>query len=468
MKPALQQWIEWLAKLVETPAPDPAEVRRRIEIVELNIILPIKVAAIAMVVYSFSRTPWFGVVSSTLDVAVESVHYSFGIYVLLNLVFAGVLLARRRIPLAVLHWSVFTISLVDSGFLAGLIVVSGGYDSILFWLFVGLVVRNAGSTPPDFSQVMLNLSTVLCYVMGGGLDVVVSRNVQEMFDEGTGRALDFGSSDNPTETFFIRMVVLVLTAACCYGVQVLLEKQRLAMEEAREFSLREGQLQSAGRLAGQIAHQIKNPLAIINNAIFSLRRAVKDGKGVPEEQLRIIQEEVTRSDAILTELMGYARLSEGRVERLNLTEELDRAIREVFPPAANYPTQIERDYFGYFPPLMMLRQHLSEVLVNLLQNARDATDGRGQVSVSAKLDENSVVRITIGDDGPGIRPDRLTRVFEAYYTSKSKGTGLGLAIVKHNVEMYGGSVRAESELGKGARFIVMFPARSTINPSPRT
>ena len=70
------------------------------------------------------------------------------------------------------------------------------------------------------------------------------------------------------------------------------------------------------------------------------------------------------------------------------------------------------------------------------------------------------VEISVCDDGPGIPPDKIERVFEAYYTTKERGTGLGLAIVKHNVELYGGSVRVESELGKGAKFVVIFPGES--------
>ena len=64
------------------------------------------------------------------------------------------------------------------------------------------------------------------------------------------------------------------------------------------------------------------------------------------------------------------------------------------------------------------------------------------------------------DDGPGIVRDKLEKIFEAYYTTKEKGTGLGLAIVKHNVELYGGTVRVESELGKGARFTLNIPGRT--------
>jgi two-component system sensor histidine kinase HydH len=253
---------------------------------------------------------------------------------------------------------------------------------------------------------------------------------------------------------------------CCYGVQVLLERQRRAVEEAREFAMREGQLRSAGRVAAEFTHQIKNPLAIINNAAYSIQRALKNGKPVAPEQVRIIQEEVDHSDRIITQIMGYAQLSESHVEKLNLVEELDLAIQSVYPPAAGYPIQVHRDYGGDFPPIFMQRRHLMDTFTNLLQNAREAMEEKGgDVYVAARVHEDLSVEVSIRDEGPGIAPDKLGRIFEAYYTTKPKGTGLGLASVKHNVELYGGSVRVESELGKGARFVLLFPARALIKVS---
>ena len=226
--------------------------------------------------------------------------------------------------------------------------------------------------------------------------------------------------------------------------------------------MREGQLRSAGRVAAEFTHQSKNPLAIINNAAFSLQRALKQGKPISPEQVRIIQEEVEHSDQIITQIMGYAQLSEGHVEKLNLVEELDHAITQVFPPAAGYPVRVQRDYYGTeFPPMFMQRRHLVDTFVNLLQNAREAFgDKGGYIVVSAQCHADCSVEVTIRDDGPGIPPDKQEKIFEAYYTTKEKGTGLGLATVKHNVELYGGSVRVESALGKGTRFVLIFPARA--------
>jgi len=101
--------------------------------------------------------------------------------------------------------------------------------------------------------------------------------------------------------------------------------------------------------------------------------------------------------------------------------------------------------------------------MNLLQNAREALgDKGGNVFVSARCLSDYSVEVAVRDDGPGIPTDKQEKIFEAYFTTKDKGTGLGLATVRHNVELYGGNVRVESSLGKGARFILVFPAKALI------
>ncbi|HWI57687.1 MAG TPA: ATP-binding protein, partial [Bacillota bacterium] len=307
---------------------------------------------------------------------------------------------------------------------------------------------------------VVNMTLSTCYVLAGVIDVYIAKNL----DETTRRVLELYAADNPAEPLLLRLSLLLLMTFGCYAVQVLLERQRQAQEEAREFAMREGQLRSAGRLAAEFAHQIKNPLAIINNAAFSLQRTLKDGNHDAAEQIQMIQEEVERADRIITEVMGYAQLSEGHVERLNVLEELDHAIERVFPPAAHYPVEVHRDYSSNIPPLLMQRRHAAETFLNVLQNAREALDGRtGHVYVSAHYQGDNSIAVSIRDDGPGVAPDKLERVFEAYYTTKAKGTGLGLATVKHNVELYGGTVKLESELGKGARFVLLFPARTLMH-----
>ena len=440
--------------LLTIPPPDKAQLLNRIRM-ERDIVLPVKAAGVAMLLYSFYFTPWIGKVLGDLDIAIESTRYFLGVYIGLNLLVAGLLLAIRWVPLALIEWSVFTISLVDGIFLSALTLVTGGPDSVLYWLFLGLIVRSAASVPRPTSQLMLNLTLCAYYVLAGVIEIALAKNLE---DSGT-PVMDL--PDRPAEHLVLQSILLILLTLCCYGLQVLLERQRQALDQAREFAAREVQLRAAGRMAAEFAHQIKNPLAIINTAAFSLQRALKNQ---PEQtQLNMIQEEVERADRIITQVMGYAQLTEGRVEKLNVTEELDQAVKEIFPPAADYGVRVHCQYSGHFPPLLMQRRHVSETFLNLLQNAREALNGqKGNVFVSATCRSDYAIEVAIRDDGPGIAADKHEKIFEAYYTTKEKGTGLGLATVKHNVELYGGSVRVDSELGKGARFVVLFPARTLI------
>ena len=466
MKPRRWEWLKRLPTLFEIPAPDPARARHRIELMERNVMLPVKVALVGIVLYSFNyRSQWMAQSLSTLTITVETVQLIFTFYILANCLLALPVLAGWRMPMALLQWTVVSSALTDGLLLAGMTLITGGLDSILFWMFLGLILRNSVSVPPGFSQLFLNFTTSLCYVLVAILDhpVIASLSEEDL------RTLNYTPRDELREVFFLRLLVLWLVAITGYGVQAFLEKQRLAIEEASEFAAREGQLRSAGRLAAEFAHQIKNPLAVIRNASHSLQRSVRENKDSAAQQIEIIQEEVARADKVITQIMGYTQLSEGRVEKLDVVEKINKSLEQVFPAAVPTGIRVEKKLSGPFPPLLMQRGHLSEILINLLQNAREVLGETGAVVVTAGTQLDHTVVISVADDGPGVPPDKVGKIFEAYFTTKEKGTGLGLAIVKHNAELYGGTVRVESnlensELGRGAKFIVTFPAKSLPKP----
>lgn len=460
METSREPLLKRLPALFEIPAPDMARARRRIELMERTIMVPVRIFFVAMIFHSFNYSPWVNQISSALDVTVETVQLIFLVYILLSVLLALPLFAIHRVPLALVQWTSFTSALVDGLLLAAMTLITGGLDSILFWLFLGLIMRNAVSLPPGFSQIILNFTTSLCYAAVAVMDIAISANM----DETTNRALDLMPHEEIGEPFVLRILVLWLTAITCYGVQAFLEQQRVATEEAGEFAARENQLHSAGRLAAEFAHQIKNPLAVIHNAAYSLRRSLPNGNAAAEQQLEIIQEEVARADRVITQVMGYAQLSEGRVEKLDLVQNLNRAIEQVFPSAMPSEIKVRKNLAPHFPPLLMQSGHLSEILVNLLQNAREALGTRGNILIEATCLRDHSIEVSVADDGSGIAPDKIERIFEAYYTTKTKGTGLGLAIVKHNAELYGGGVRVDSALGKGTRFTVKFPAKALPRP----
>lgn len=439
--------------LLHETAPSQPEMASRLQAVERDIVLPVKAVVIGVLLYNLYYTKWFEDASTPWSVAQYTVERFFLIYLALNAVVAGILIFSQQVGSVFVQRVIFTSNFVDGLFVAALTFVTGGFDSILYWLFLGLIMRNAVSCPLAVPQIILNFSLAFCYLLAGILDMVLTAQMLEYDPERN-------APESQAEPFILRLIVLALMSLCCYGVQVLFERHRQAEDETREFAARQQQLRSAGRLAAQIAHQIKNPLGIINNAAYSLEKAMRDGKSGGLQQLEIIREEVQRSDRIITKLMGYAQLAEGKVEKLQVADEIERAVAQVFPKGAQYDIALERDYSLHLPPLLMQRNHLSEILVNILQNAREATSGKGRIVIEARHGPDNSICVTIADDGPGVPREQFDKIFQAYFSTKEKGTGLGLAIARHNADIYSGSIQVESELGKGTRFIIYLPTRT--------
>ncbi len=460
MRVARGNILQKLDRLLVSPGMEPAEQAQRIQAVEQNVVLPIKALITALLLYYFYFSGWLQEPLHMREVAFQMIRGAFLIYVAVNF-FMGVVFIRTRLKLHMIQWSVYATGFLDGLLFAALTFVTGGFDSFLFWMFPVLIFRNAVSVPNVIPQITLNLVIILFYVFAGVFDVSATQQELEFISRATREDLGVVAPEDPAEPFILRISILVLWTFCCYGVQALMERHRRAVEEAVEFATRQEQLHTAGRLAAQIAHRIKNPLSIINNSAYSLERGISKST-IQAEQLHIIREEVEKADRIITELMGYAQLAEGRVEKLDVIEEIERALLEAFPKAAGYKVEIRRDFERGLHHLMMQRSHLHDVLTNLFTNAREAMSGIGILHVSARQGEDYAVIITVKDSGPGISADKLERIFEAYFSTKEKGTGLGLAIARHNIDIYGGAIRVESELGQGATFTLTLPVKSVM------
>ena len=499
-----------LASLFKAPGVTPEQQADRLRFMERDVCLTIKVIVLSGLAYLL-LTDWFEGVRTLGDTDIETVRKAFRWYLTTNIVLGAIVLAMDYLPLVWVKWSVFVINIVDGAFVSLLLVVTGGLESTLYWVFLVLVLRISVSITSVRLQITVNLLLILSYLFAGLLDLTLhelnwdqenpvadqaaillpgaaatartnapvptakatgaKRQRPPRPDTGdqqleVGQALliaIIGLSDrNALQLLFSRVALLLLLAVSCYGINVLADQQLHAQEETREFNARQEQLRSTGRLAAEIAHQLKNPLAIINNAAFSLQKSLGDAKPTALLQLEMIREEVGRSDRILTELMGYAQLAEGRVERLDVREEVDLAVQRAFPPALQSAVRIQVTCADDLPPLLMQRAHLREALVNLLTNAREVIPSDGTITIAAQLDARGAVRITVTDDGPGIPDYQREQIFEPYFSTKEKGTGLGLAIVRHNTEIYGGKATVESTLGKGTTFILTFPAKTTM------
>lgn len=543
MKFGAWQWFQRLLGMLASAHREPSEQAQRVVTLQRNVILPARLIIATGVLYQLYNTPWLNDIVNTYGVIFETIQQVFASYALLVLAVTVLFYVVRKFPPGAVQWFTFITGLADGIFLAGLTLLTGGFESPLYWVYPGIIILNALSIPLATPQIVLNLTLSILFLGAGILELNTQTEASlpgfrprpTLAPPGKFLAADFEKdlphlanwlqqappqavkkwpglfehtlplasnyvatgtnaaqlqsaiaeefnrlSSRPARVFsdanldlpegspgphILRVAVLVLLTFCCYGLQALVASQQRNEEEQKEFLVRTEQLRGAGRLAAEFAHQIKNPLAIINNAVFSLQRALKNSRPEATQPLQIIEEEVTRADQIITQIMGYAQLSEGRVEKLDVLHELNRAIEQVFPAGINSGIQLHRDFASEFPPLLMQRRHLSECLMNLLQNARDALHDKGNIYISAKVLRDYSVEFCVKDDGPGIPEDKVERIFEAYYTTKEKGTGLGLAIVKHNAELYAGSIRVESKLGQGAKFVLVFPAKTLIKIS---
>ena len=442
----VQNWWSFL-QLFRSVAPDENEQRVRIRFMERNTMLPVKAVYFILLVYYlyFSSWPELDGVRWTLF---QTIQWFFLLCLIVNIVIGIMLIRMDEFSTGVLRELVFSICLFDAVLLAMMTELTGGFESFLFWLFLGIQVRNAVSMPIATSQIMANLCVSVIYLCAGAFDIVVARSVEEL--------------ENITvEPVMLRALLLVLMTACCYALQVLIDKQRRMDAEEEEFDRRQSQLQASGRLAAEIAHQIKNPLGIINNTAFTLGK-LSEGNLVFQRQIELVREEVSKADQVITKLMGFAQLAEGRLAKLDVNDVLESSITQVFPIGNKFGTKIRRDYGIALPPLLAQEMHISEIFINILQNSREALSEKGEISVKTSYGGNYTLSVIIEDNGPGIPSDKKDKVFEPYLTTKEKGTGLGLAIVKHNTELYGGAVSVDSELGKYTRFNLLFPGRSAM------
>lgn len=219
--------------------------------------------------------------------------------------------------------------------------------------------------------------------------------------------------------------------------------------------LRSERILAWGEMAKQAAHEMRNPLTPISLSVDHLRRAWNDRRPdfgrILETNVQVVLKEIDRLAAIARSFLRMASPgagSEGPVASVD-ARSVASEVLDLYRGGGE--TRILLD--GELPRVMCRPDELKEVLLNLIENSRAAMPEGGSIRISAEHGDEPGARATIlvEDEGSGIPPALLPRVFEPKFSTRSSGTGLGLAIVRRLVESWGGSVEAESEVGKGAR-----------------
>jgi signal transduction histidine kinase len=238
------------------------------------------------------------------------------------------------------------------------------------------------------------------------------------------------------------------------------------LRAAQEELVKKEQLAVVGELAAVIAHEVRNPLAIIANAGASLRKQAISRQD-HDMLLGILDEETSRLNRLVTDLLRYARPVNVQRSDVSLADVLDRVLALVMKDRkgirAEFQVESREGRISGDPNL------LRQVFDNLVQNAVQAMATEGTLTVrirAASVDGVSGIAVDIIDTGEGMDTQVRTRARDPFFTTRPSGTGLGLAIVDRIVDAHGGQLAIDSRAGEGTTVTVFLPGRPANDPSP--
>lgn len=246
------------------------------------------------------------------------------------------------------------------------------------------------------------------------------------------------------------------------GASVLKKAKIIEMHESRydQLALQTEKLSALGRMAAGIAHEINNPLGGILLFSTNLLKKVPQ-EGPIKEGLEIIIQETLRCKAIIQDLLEFSRPSEPKAVMADVNNLINRAIHLLENEFRLQHIQVKLDLSWELPKILIDENQIEQVLVNLLLNAIQAIENQGTVTVRSYITpDRKKVAIEVVDDGCGIPPENICKIFEPFFSTKPKGTGLGLAVTYGIVQKHGGQIYVYSQPQKGSRFIVELPISS--------
>jgi PAS domain S-box-containing protein len=220
-------------------------------------------------------------------------------------------------------------------------------------------------------------------------------------------------------------------------------------------------LATLGQIAGTIAHEIRNPLGAIRNAIYYLKLTAGDTlTGKAAKHMGIINDEIDRTDRIITSLLDFVDGRPCEPHPCRLADILSQAtVWARLPRITDVETRLPEDL-----PLVQVDAHqMGEVFRNLITNANQAMPDGGKVTIAAARTDG-VVRVAVSDSGSGMTPETRARLFEPLFSTKAVGVGLGLAVCKAFIEANKGTIGVETEVGKGTTVTVTLPMAAEDKP----
>jgi signal transduction histidine kinase len=234
----------------------------------------------------------------------------------------------------------------------------------------------------------------------------------------------------------------------------------IAIRNTHELErLRSGALAALGRMATQVAHELKNPLAGLRLYARHLEnRLERVGEAEGTTLARKISSTVDHLASVVSEITAFGRPPELHRAATALPPLLDECISLAQARCPAEGVEVVRDYDEACPAAPLDARELRKAFLNLVINAVEALDGRGRVTVSTRYaPERDMIVVGIDDTGAGMSDETLSRVFDLFFTTKPDGTGLGMAIARSVVDLHGGELSIDSSPGQGTRVRVRLP-----------
>lgn len=244
------------------------------------------------------------------------------------------------------------------------------------------------------------------------------------------------------------------------------------LEQAQAEARRSERLAALGQLSAGLAHEIRNPLAVIRGSAEMLTQKLQDANPLASELASYVLSETNRLSALVTRFLDFARPLHAELEPHEITAVLDRALNSVAATRNSNAVRVERNYEKDLPAVPLDQGLCEQAFVNLVQNAYDAMGSSGTLRVTAaKANSGGAdgIEVRIEDTGPGIPAELREHIFNPFVTTKETGVGLGLSIVSKIVDGHHGQIRVESgtEGGdRGACFVLFFP--SSVEPASKS
>jgi PAS domain S-box-containing protein len=238
--------------------------------------------------------------------------------------------------------------------------------------------------------------------------------------------------------------------------------------EAQDEILQKSKLSQLGQLTATVAHELRNPLGAVRTSAFILQKRLQGKEPALLPVLQRINNGVVRCDEIITQLLDFSRSRALQLEKVVIDSWLEALVRE---EADKLPRTITIDCalnLGDWTADIDAAR-MNRVFINLISNAAEAMVGKGEARIDSKDEPPTItittarsargIEISVRDNGPGIPPEIMEKIFEPLFTTKSFGTGLGVPAVKNILEQHGGGLEVTTEVGKGACFTAWIPER---------